>query len=703
MNDITAELWDETDSELVEVLDTSWDREVKDAVTNLGTGSLTLPNYTTAEQATVAQLTAGRHIRYKYRGRTPISQRIDTSSRSTGTTPGEARKTVTTADKRVVLSHPTVKAAFADNPKVLVESRPFNCFCPEYDDSGWDDATVVQTVTSWSWEIPNTDPPWFEPWTPPKGWASLHTPVIQCRTGVEMPAGSWPARKTFADLAAGWYMIQLAAFDRCELYLQGVKFAESGGEPQDGWQVPLEVVFYWHGGDLVVGILVERYDNAAVTAPGTLGNFRKRSLTALALFELPDGASTIVTPDLKIGHTDDEWKVLDFPGSLPAPTAGVIMDTLVTEAKADKTLGSYVTVGFTGEDDSNENSWVPTGGVTFADTDDYNDVVNQFREMGFWFRFSDEGYTLEGFNPASPGTGVPVEVSGVTVHDVEEPPNQLLVKWERSRFLYPGSDTLTSIRREVLELGHVTSAQEALIAAAARMEQIEARGSRMDATVELVGADEGGLYDGWRPGGWITVPGEGDVFVESVTLSENDAGNAQCRVELSSPGQVTEQRLGERLARVAPGSGAARSASIKWVDNGFSAGFVQEESISPFSQGEVVTETEDAERGRSTAHVFDVPTRISLIRITAVGAPTESQGIQVEVRKNGVAIEPTLFLPEDTHHAVYLPDGLVFMPNDELTVATTETSDGAGLLSVQFHAGVAQPGVVRPQKTLSWL
>lgn len=692
---ISVELWNDTDTAPVGPIANTNARSFEVSRSTLGESTVSVPIGNSAEQIAANQLSNGRHIRYTYQGRLAHSARIvGRSKRELDSSHALRRTTIRAQDKRTVLDRYKVRTSWPEGSQVETETRRFGWMSKELSTAGWPSAVVVQPAISLAWQIPNSDPPWFQPWEPPKGWARLLSNVIQCRSGVVMPAGEWVARGTVTIPSDGFYMFQMCSMGGpAELFFNSTKIAETSSG-SNSWLVPVEVTVPLKAQTLHVGLKVKK-ENVPQPGglPGTLANFYRRSLFSFTAFSLPDGPATVVTAAQQLSQAGASWKVLDYPSRLPAPTVGRILRALVEET------GAPVTLDFTDTTDSAGRPWPLNDETTFRDSDSIWDALTQLQAKGYESEMSTAGYTLRVYGPA-PFTGsTPIRVSSADRIEEGDLPNRLIVQYARGKFTVERA--AAEVVEEKLELGEVRDEREARAIAEAELDRLVVRADRWLATPLLGPGD--GLFDSWRTGSWVGVSGENvndDVKVETVTVSEDDRLFVSGDLVLTSPLEDLADRLRQRVDRISAGALGASSSPVRWLDSGAVVGFVQEQSVSPFSQGRIVKVPEDG--SESTVETFDVPVRVSLIRITAVSNPG-SPGIFVRVRRGGQNLEPILWLPPGVNHAVYLPSYQLYSPMQNLSVAMIDAPEGAGLVSVAFHAAVAAPGAVRPERPLPWL
>lgn len=713
--ELSCSLWDEDNATLIaaDVTRVRGSHSFLDDPLAVGDGRLTVPTRNTSEETAADALSFGRVLRWQYRGQPAYPTRIlaPETAVEQARLEGDRRRTVRVADLRSLFEEVKVAPLNGEGARPTGEQRTFSWASPEYDTSAWALAVERQIVVSYSWVVPNTDPPWFKPWLPPDGWPVANTPVISTTTVRSHAAQRGLLRTTYTPAQAGWYQLWCAAWWHGRIYLDGYKIGEGEEFPADMWQEPfLTEPFYLSDDPHVFGVELSKPELPDVSwAPGTLGTINSEMSMAFNLHYLDDGASTVIGENTVVLRSDrTNWRRLHNPTVDPAPTFGRWFWRLCTEAQGRDAMPAGVTRSFTDTHDSNGRVWPNTGPTTVRTADTYEQVLAQMQELGYRARFRYSGLVLDAFAPDSAGTHTGVEVETVRRERSKSRPkaNRLRVNYASGQFSVEDTAAIAAAGKAIedeLQLADEKDYLRAYTTAQAQLEILAAGAESLTvAPNPAPAAAATAPYVAYRPLDWVKVNATDEAQVARIRVSEDEAGKALLTPDLYSAPESTSRRLTTRLARATPGTiggGAQTSTITRWLDSGIRGGFATRYTISPFSTREVVAFAADEERGRSSAEKFDRPVRLTRLKLGSVGTVTST--VTVAVMKNAAKVDEMFLLP-GIHNTEWLAMHHYFAAGDELWFRVDDAGAGAYLLGVQVVAVPASPAQVKPTGRLPW-
>lgn len=721
--DITVELWDDTNSTQLDadvggILGT---REWDDDPLDLGQAQLAVPTRHSAEVAAADELAADRVLRFRLHDQPAFAGLIRRSMTiETAKLPGDRRRTVYADDLRCILDDAGIRPAAGTLPSPL---RTFNWGSPEYDTSSWPFAHVQQTVTSFSHQIPNTQPPWFTPWLPPDGWPNIFTSIIAPRPQRSLAARTALFTRTWTPTATGLYHFWIAAASRIKRFmLNGIDIPGTENAPEvNAWIVPFTATVPLTAGIPVkIGIEVEKDALPSLAGfPGTLPAWQTQHILSGLVYFLPQGNRTVLTDSLIRLRTDGTWRVLDNPSEYPAPTHGRIVRQLVTEAQNRVALPSQLELGFDDDFDSNGEAWEPGREIAVRLTDRVWQYLAQSHSRGYSSRMRWAGLTLDCYNPGSEGAATGISLTGSNAlvrlerHRREKRPNVLWVEWGGGpSFEVVDTAGVAADSRRIeasISLADLRDRSAAVATARAELTRIRAGGQSVQADTRPARTALGvAAYGGYRPLDRVELPGSEPAQVRRIWVREEDtSGRAVARPDLFSRSEMEADRVAAMLERGVPGTvdGQARTATpSRWPELGIVAGFVQRYPIAGFGQTTLVTEDENPERGVSTEDDFEAPVRLCWISMKLLRPPV-SGWVVVEMRRDGGTLLQMFAGPGD-FSTVWFAQQWTFRENQALNFALISKGEGdpaAFGLQVKVIAVYAAPERVRPTGRLPWV
>lgn len=694
-----------------------------DPIDELGDAQFDVMNSDDYEGTYLTMYPIGTYIRMYVNGAPAVTRRVTNYSVPEVTVDdGDKNVTVFMADPREMFLGSKVRTRRGIVSRPFAQLRNFG-WQDELDASSWPRASVLQNVISWYFPTGDpTQPPFFTPWEPPRGWPDPYANVIWSRPGVWMPSGKSLFRRTI-NTGAGFVQMWAAALDKLTVYIDGVKIGEHGGEPPDnGWVDSYIVTIYLSAGDHEFAWEVDKYDRVYPGPVGTLGDFTQRAMLAWTLYRLPTGEQTVLDPSLIIAHSDFDTYCLDYPAVVPAPTWGAILWRLIAEGIARGTLPASLTVSFTVTHDSEGQPWSTNTEKTFRGSDSIWDVMQSAMTDGVDIQMGLVGLVVHAVDNNGYGNVLPLDETpdkglvSVTRQERGFQPNTLFVQWAGGVFQLQDTTRVAAaaaagfgIIEDSLELADVRDESAARARAGAELHRLGLYEQGLD--VELadtfvnVETGTGGAYKGFRSGDWITVNSTDTVRIKNLDVAQTDSiGNISIKPQLISQQEDEIDRMLRMLDRTAPGTLNGQSSTatpIRWLDDGAYSGKVVRFPVSDFSQAELIDETEDPVKGVSTAITFLSPMRLCLTRVMSLGVPTER--IDVRVRRNGVDVV-TMYLDPLVQHAVGFSWYLTFNRGDILQVALVDRGEGGGYLSVALLMVPASPAeAAREPDKMPWL
>lgn len=394
---LTAAVYDDTNTSQLATLDNSFARRFQDELSGHGTGSLSLA----VDDDEAEHLDVGNHIRFSVGGQLAFTFRIDNRQYRSVDPSEEYGQNLTVSgpghivglDDQIVYPYGGVEA------RPVADARPFSWASPEYDSSGWPSAVVQYNRIAFQLGL---DPPLMEPWFPPKGWPTPMTvDWIWSRArysggGSQHPAGRCYFRKTVSLASDMTLVFFLAADDRARVFIDGKEIIPWTNQfPEDSfldcWRTSVPV----SSGNHVIAIEAETYAGNPIRP--------RRGMVALAVHEVQTGSSTYSSSTLELG-TDNTWKCLDYPSTVPAPTPGKIINTLISErnARTGGSTGQWTTT-FSDTVDSAGNAWSDPREFTARIGDSILSVLDALADVNVDYHAEPGGRVLSMWNKDAAG------------------------------------------------------------------------------------------------------------------------------------------------------------------------------------------------------------------------------------------------------------------------------------------------------------
>ena len=688
-------------------------RKWQDSLDSISQGKIAMPYGTAADISATAGMTLGRHLRFTlgttlaWTGRIVSTQVVETDIKDS-----DKVFEVTCLDVRSILDRATVYPQNGLGKIPASDLRTFAWYSAEGSTTGWSTATPRSYAMSLAWRTPNTQPEWFEPWLPPDGWPIGSTIPIQGFVGRIAAADVRTTlfKKTFTVASDGLYDLWLAMFSGGRVYVDGIQLYDSK-EYSDSWRSPWRAMIDLTAGAHVFAVELNHIAGPDLSAlPGTLATVNREHCFALNLHSI-QSPQTVLTASTLVMASDTSWSALDNPAVIPNPTAGTVLITLINEAIARGSLPAGFTVGFSATVDSDGLGWPALDVFTVRVGDTIWDVCQQLQDLGYEFGMRAAGLTLDAFafgrgGSSDAGLELGVNLQAVTRDKRPPQPNTLICTYSGGQFV--SSDAaqvaLFGIIEAAFSIADVRDLASAQAVAAAQLELFAARTQSLSVSAIYAGDIP---YLNYRIGDTITLYKNSFAFerlrLKTLDVSEDSNGFVGLSFELASASETDADRIGQMLKRGVPGALAGLSkvaTPSRWLADGGTSGLVQLYRVDGFSQGELVSYTEDPLKGQSTAEVFQRPVRLTYIKLSQLGTLTSA--IQVIMLKNGAQIDVSMYIAAGEFTSTWLAMDHTFQANDQLAFRLVDKGAGGGQLSVQVWAAFASGEDVQPVGRLLW-
>lgn len=604
--------------------------------------------------------------------------------------------------------------------------RPMTWCSPEADISGLDPATVLYEQLAEPWETPQTDPPWFAPWYPPKGYPDPTTKHIWSSTP-DPETGHPPQTRRFVrDVTIsteGWYQFWGFADDGLTVYVDGLRCIEGNEDPGDTFIIPVTFPIYFTAGTHRIGIEAYNYPRPVIEAVGTFGGPNIGRI-GWSLYYLPDGTNTVLAPELLVAHSDENTLTLDTDDPLPAPTWGKILRTFKSEAPAGSPA-DRLTFDFTDTLDSNGNPWTPQGDQLFGTDNDTGllAVVQQGASSGcIDWHCADGVLSVTNYGEMGSVHAAAYTRANGTLTDLQETTiagrvSGLVVRHNKGLATVDDSATATEIgtRRRVLALGNME--RDAAIAAAGRELDIRKQDrSSFVAAIEPAFGSTAMPYASGGPRVGDTPSFEGDpARIVRLSTTFDAAGYPIIVPELQTrlQGDAERQRIAASKLGATLDSTARAAAPTPGMSSGIVAGFAKPIEPLVFTQVQLTPTGYEAMYDVSNSRKWE---DVNVARVHRIDlrqdVPPQTTATVVDVIKSGPggsSTVATLTLPVGTYRVVELPEYLHVGLLEQLHIVVTDHDTAvqdpdnpeldARWLKLEVFAIDANPAATTPKQT----
>lgn len=603
--------------------------------------------------------------------------------------------------------------------------RPMTWCSPEADLSGLVPATVLYDQLAEPWQTPQTDPPWFKPWYPPKGYPDPDTKHIWS-SAPDPETGHPPQTRRFvSDVTInieGWYQFWGFADDGLTVFWDGMRCIEGNEAPGDTFIIPVTFPIYFTAGSHRLGIEAYNYERPEVDAVGTFGGPNIGRI-GWCLYYLPDGTNTTLSPSLLVDRSGTNTLTLDTDDPLPAPTWGKILRTFKAEAPAGSPA-DRLTFDFTDTHDSNGDLWVPQGDQYFGTDNDTGllAVLQQGASAGcIDWHCVDGVLTVTNYGGLGSAHAAAYTTANGTLTDLQETTiagrvSGLVVRHNKGLVTVDDAATAAEIgtRRRVFALGNME--KDAAIAAATR--ELDIRKQDRSSFVAAIEPEFGTTAQPYATGGprvGDTPTFDGDP-ARIVRLSTTfDAGGYPIFVpELQTrlQGEAERQRIAASKVGATLDSTSVAASPIPGMSTGIVAGFAKPIEPLVFTQVQLTPAGYEAMYDVSNSRKWEVnQARVHRIDLRQDVPPQDVPTI-VNVIKSGPggsSTVATLTLPVGFYRVVVLPEYLHVGLLDQLHIVVaqhdtaTEDPDNPELdarwLKLEVFAIDANPAETTPKQT----
>lgn len=432
-----------------------------------------------------------------------------------------------------------------------VEQRPkegtrvIDWTSPQYDDSGWINATNIlfASFAKSTW-------PAFVPWAADFPSDGIFGPFSGAQIlWADNPFGN-PSTYLLADPGHcyfryqeasafgvdGVYRFNLTSDDRAEAFLDGQQILTNQDFTQNS-SINVEVT----AGTRTLAIHGENveYLGGGWAGPGGV---------ALSIQYL-----TLISQDI-VGFTTDDWKVYPYSDDPPGVTVGFAMRVLLEEMQA---RGVFTSLTWTFDDtlDSNGNAWDLMPGfsaqIGMSMQDWIIELAQTYCDVEMDPDLGDEGWVLHAWRKGEKGTASGVTfVKGVNVERLQArrenySVNRLLLETDDDWFQVDsaGPQALYGIAEEMIALGAPFSQSEVLAIVDPQLAEFDVPREEITAESSLIAP----YADGWRTGDTVLSPDStgttNEEFVLGISCSGTRDENVTFTVTLRNVLMDPEERI----------------------------------------------------------------------------------------------------------------------------------------------------------------
>ncbi len=696
---VTCELFDELNAEKVADIPELDDFKFGAELSSTGSGEIKLGGLTWAQSN---EYRKGRHVRFLIGGVPAFTIRISSRSRELASVRGGLRWNVTVSGDGLTVHwrRARTEPLLGPGSRPRSKNRPFSWACPEVPISAFTGSVVVPgSGAGHPQNALDAGAVW-----PPLGfpapvnsddvtWVASRPPNPEATH----PIGRWYAADQFTLGVETTVGIFFAMDDRGRVFLQGITIEEWTDQfPTSSYKDTDRVWIKLPPGTYDLRFEVENY-----AQPDNLSEAWGDSELLYAVHRHP-GAGTF-GPDTLICGSSAATKCLDYPTVIPAPTPGVILAKLLSEAQSrgpegNRTLQGWTFGGdFSATTDSAGNAWNTPYEFGPAIGDNYEKVLEALAEFAIDYLPDPVGLKLWVWNKGTvAGTGAALDVgengsiTGLRVDEPDELPiNDVLVDFKTD-------DLVRTADASVEEIGRYEGfisipACDVPPSAAAAGDAILAIYAEAEPTVTVAIDPYNGPVplSADLPIGWNSAIGPLEDSFQLVAVTGRKVDRwVELIPEFGVAQAVAEQRQRTWLQRLGDGTLQGRSSIAQLITD----------DDSGIVRGKITTETRDfsqaviEEEISSPAANVEKDKRLTMMLYTLEEASTAGNttievlvgGVVVEMSVGGIDVDEIPLGPTEYRRIVLAPSsGDVLIPaGAKLTYKTLSAGDGAGIIAV---------------------
>lgn len=403
---ITAELWNRANTTRLSTLPYASDHRWQEVLNEPGTWSLELP----IDDAATTSATYGNVVRFLVDGEPAFSGIIEQRNLHFVARGEEAEQTLTLSGRGLLAEweDAVVYPKWGVDQLPQSDVRPVNWCYPENPYFlNWPYAHVLYP------KIANqigTDPPYHEPWYPPKGWP----PPIDCswiwssNRGNTYPAGRSLFIYVWQAPSDCLMEIYLAVDYKASFLIDGITILETDEVVENGFTDCYRMIVPVSAGYHAFGIEAWVEPNPA--------NGLKRGMVACSAHVVPGGDAPL-SAATSVFVTDGTWQCLDYPTNVPSKTAGALIYELLLEAAARGALSGW-TLSFNDLVDSDGDPWPSMWEEVLQIGQDYLSVLRQLSEQYMDFTADPVAKRLNAYVRGRSGTSAATYTAGVNITEL---------------------------------------------------------------------------------------------------------------------------------------------------------------------------------------------------------------------------------------------------------------------------------------------
>lgn len=394
--DITVAVWDQANTTKVADLENTWGRTWQDVASDAGTAGVSLET----SNANADELTVGRHLRFNFGDDLAFTGVIgDGDTERTLAGDGDDAALVTNIRCRGIAAEwddATVQPVNGLTGQPYADRRPFTWASPEQPITSWSNCYTYLGQISRQIQL---DPPFHEPWYPPRGW-----PTMDCEwmwpinRGNVYPVTTGLMVRDITIGVSGPVTHFVTGDQRSRFFIDGLEALGWTGEwPEQSFVDGFECTVEMSAGTHRLAIETETFDLSSLGLPA-------RGMATWCAHR-PDGTGVFDSGTVIAKATAATWKGWDVEqkGFTPAPSPGKIIQTFLQEAQADDMLTGWE-LTFNSVVDSGGQPWDRPVEIVARVGDTGLDLLRQLADVSVDWRAQPAAKRLDMWNKGNRGT-----------------------------------------------------------------------------------------------------------------------------------------------------------------------------------------------------------------------------------------------------------------------------------------------------------